>query len=76
MDTDKLFTAAQETSADKRKNNQYLEMWIPCCFTCKHSYQEPEDELRCGLLSDSEWVVDGVYELGFCNKYETVIQNG
>ena len=73
MNYNKSLEQAREISADKRAKNQYLDMWIPCCFTCKHSEQPPEEVLRCKLLSDDEWVVGSVYELGFCNKYEIVV---
>ena len=63
-----LWKAERKVARDKKKNN-YRIVSVPCCLTCKNAYFGYEGEIDCSELHNERWIVNGVDNLGICDKY-------
>ena len=62
---------AIEEVEKKKKNMNYRNAHVACCFTCKHSKRVSNDDgLQCLLLWNEQWAVNYVHDAAICNEYE------
>ena len=68
-DYEDLLKAERKVKREKKKNN-YRRTNPECCLTCRHVEFYYEGEIRCNVLYNEDWIVNGVSDLCVCDKYE------
>lgn len=63
-----LLKAERKVKRDKKRNN-YRVVSMPCCLTCDNACFGFEGEISCNVLRNERWGVNGVEDLGLCDKY-------
>jgi len=68
MNNPNTYSESVKLAEEQKKANNYKELNIKCCLNCIHS--STLDDLTCNLIDVGKYSTNGVYELGFCDKYK------